>query len=106
VIKSLTILPKRVIPRIMPVTIARKMARTRVNLKTRKKRGTKTTHSIIVRQPVAKSLASIIGVVLPFSPFQRESITDYIRTGLMRGGAIVAGLLFWCQVFPLMGRGR
>jgi hypothetical protein len=59
--KNLTILPKRVIPRIMPITIAKKTAKKRVNLKTRKKRGTKTTHSIIVRQPVAKSLASIIG---------------------------------------------
>jgi hypothetical protein len=86
VIKSLTILPKRVIPRIMPITIARKIARTRVSLKTRKKRGNKTTHRIIVRQPVAKSLVSTIGVVLPFSPFQRESITDYNRNGLTRRG--------------------
>jgi hypothetical protein len=71
VIKNRTILPKRVIPRTMPVTIARKMARTRVNLKTRKKRGTKTTHSSIVRQPVAKSFVSTIRVILPF-PFSEK----------------------------------
>lgn len=64
-IKSLTILPKTVIPRIMPVTIARKTAKTRVNLKTRKKSGIKMTHSIIVKQPVAKSFVSNIRVVLP-----------------------------------------
>jgi hypothetical protein len=45
----------------MAITIARKIANTRVNLKTKKKRGNKTTHSIIVRQPVAKSLISNIG---------------------------------------------
>ena len=60
-IKSLTILPKIVIPKIMPVTIARKIAKIRVNLKTRKKSGIKITHNITVRQPVAKSLASNIG---------------------------------------------
>jgi hypothetical protein len=61
VIKSLTILPKTVIPRIMPVTIARKTAKIRVNLKTRKKSGIKITQTIIVRQPVAKSFASNMG---------------------------------------------
>jgi hypothetical protein len=87
VIKSLTILPKIVIPRIVPVTIARKIARKRVNLKTRKKRGTKTAHNSIVRQPVAKSFASNIKVVLPVFPFQRESVTNYNRSGLMKEGA-------------------
>lgn len=66
-IKNLTILPTTVIPRIMPVMIARKMAKIRVNLKTRKKRGIKITHTIIVRQPVAKSFASNIKVVLSFA---------------------------------------
>jgi hypothetical protein len=70
----------------MPVTIARKMAKIRVNLKTRKKRGIKTTHSIIVRQPVAKSFASNMRIVLPVFPFQREPITDYNRSGLMKEG--------------------
>jgi hypothetical protein len=65
VMKSLTILPKTVIPRIMPVTIARRTAKTRVSLKTTKKSGTKITQSIIVRQPVAKSFVSNIRVVLP-----------------------------------------
>jgi hypothetical protein len=59
--KSLTILPKIVIPKIMPVIIARRIAKIRVSLKTRKKSGIKITHSIIVRQPVAKSFASNIG---------------------------------------------
>jgi hypothetical protein len=67
VIKSLTILPTIVIPKIMPITIARKIARKRVNLKTRKKRGIKIAHNIIVRQPVAKSFASNIGQSFPFS---------------------------------------
>jgi hypothetical protein len=69
VIKSLTILPTIVTPRIMPVTIARKTAKIRVNLKTRKKSGINTTQSSIVRQPVAKSLASNIGesLLLSFS---------------------------------------
>ena len=48
-------------PKTTPVTIARKTAKMRVNLKTRKKSGTKTTQRIIVRQPAAKSLASNIG---------------------------------------------
>ncbi len=68
-IKSLTILPKIVIPKIMPITIARKTARARVNLKTIKKRGNKTTHTIIVRQPVAKSFASNMRRVLSFFRF-------------------------------------
>jgi hypothetical protein len=80
VIKSLTILPKTVIPRIMPRTIARRMARTRVNLKTRKKRGNKITQSMIVRQPVAKSFVSNIRIVLPVFPFQRGSTMDYNRS--------------------------
>jgi hypothetical protein len=61
VTKSLTILPKIVTPKIMPVTIARKTARIRVNLKTRKKSGINIMQSIIVRQPVAKSFVSNIG---------------------------------------------
>jgi hypothetical protein len=68
VIKSLTILPTTVIPKIIPVTIARKTAKTRVSLKTRKNRGIKIAQSIIVRQPVAKSFASNITVVLPAFP--------------------------------------
>jgi len=68
VIKNLTILPTSVIPKIMPVKIARKMAIISVSLKTRKKRGIKTTHSINVRQPVAKSFVSNIKVVLSVSP--------------------------------------
>jgi hypothetical protein len=95
VIKNLTILPKRVIPRIMPITIARKTARTRVNLKTRKKRGNKTTQSIIVRQPVAKSLVSNMGILLPVFPFQRESNMDYNRSKLMKEG-MTGGLLKRC----------
>jgi len=58
---SLTILPKIVIPKIILITIARKIAKIRVNLKTRKKSGIKITQSIIVRQPVAKSFVSNIG---------------------------------------------
>jgi hypothetical protein len=76
----------------MPITIARKTARTRVNLKTRKKRGNKTTHSIIVKQPVAKSFVSNIGIVLPFLPFQRASIMDYNRSSLMKKGMIAVPL--------------
>jgi hypothetical protein len=44
----------------MPVIIASSMVRIRVNLKIRKKSGIKIMHSIIVRQPVAKSFASNI----------------------------------------------
>ena len=58
---SLTILPKIVIPKIILIIIARKIAKIRVNLKTRKKSGINITHSIIVRQPVAKSFVSNIG---------------------------------------------
>lgn len=94
VIKSLTILPKTVIPKIMPIIIARKMARTRVNLKTRKKSGNKTTHSIIVRQPVAKSFASNMRIVPPVLPFQRESIANYNRSGLMKEGMAVS-ITYW-----------
>jgi hypothetical protein len=68
VIKSLTILPTTVIPKIMPVASARKIAKNRVSLKTRKKRGINIAHSIIVRQPVAKSFASSIKVVLSVFP--------------------------------------
>jgi hypothetical protein len=50
----------RDIPRIIPMSIARKIAKTRVSLKTRKKIGNKIMHSIIVRQPVAKSFVSSI----------------------------------------------
>jgi hypothetical protein len=57
---SLTILPKIVIPKIIPVIIARRIANNRVSLKTRKKRGNRTIHKIIVRQPVAKSFVSNI----------------------------------------------
>jgi hypothetical protein len=71
--KSLTILPKIVIPKIMPVTIARKIARKRVNLKTRKKRGKRSAQTMIVRQPVAKSLVSNIQVLLPVFPFSGVS---------------------------------
>jgi hypothetical protein len=67
VMKSLTILPKTVIPRIMPMTIAKKTAKTRVNLKTTKKSGNNTMQSMIVRQPVVKSFDSSIGAVLPSS---------------------------------------
>jgi hypothetical protein len=59
--RSLTILPKSVIPRIMPIAIARMIANRSVNLKTRKKRGNKMTQRMIVKQPVAKSFVSIIG---------------------------------------------
>jgi hypothetical protein len=68
-------------PKIMPVTIARKIARKRVNLKTRKKRGTKTAHSIIVRQPVAKSFASNIKVVLPVFPFKGSLVRIITEVG-------------------------
>jgi hypothetical protein len=78
--KNLTILPTRVIPRIMPLTIARKTARKRVSLKTRKKRGTKITQSSIVRQPVAKSFVSSMKVVLPVLPIQREAASQYTRS--------------------------
>jgi hypothetical protein len=61
---SLTILPRSVIPRMIPISIAKKTARKRVNLKTRKNRGNKTTQSMIVRQPVAKSFASTMRMVL------------------------------------------
>jgi hypothetical protein len=76
----------------MPVTIARKTARKRVNLKTRKKRGIKIAHRIIVRQPVARSFDSNIRVVLPVFPFQRGSITYYNRSGLMNEGVAVIAL--------------
>jgi hypothetical protein len=70
VIKSLTILPTTVIPKITPVASARKIAKKRVSLKTRKKRGINIAQSIIVRQPVAKSFASSIKVVLSVFPFK------------------------------------
>jgi hypothetical protein len=70
----------------MPVTIARKTAKKRVNLKIRKKRGTKTAHSIIVRQPVAKSFASNIKESFPFSLSEGESSMNYNRSGLMKEG--------------------
>jgi hypothetical protein len=49
-----------VIPKIIPVNIARRIAKKRVNLKTRKKSGNRTIHKIIVRHPVAKSFVSNI----------------------------------------------
>jgi len=61
VIKYLTILPKMVIPRTMLIGIARRTANNKVNLKTRKKRGIRTTHTISVKHPVAKSFVSNIG---------------------------------------------
>jgi hypothetical protein len=64
VTKNLTILPNTVIPRVMAVTMARKTARARVNLKTRKKRGINIAQRIMVRQPVAKSFDSSIEEVL------------------------------------------
>jgi hypothetical protein len=82
VIKSLTILPTTVIPKIMPVAIARKTARKRVNLKTRKKRGINSAQSSMVRQPVAKSFVSNITVVLSPVPFRRELFINYIRIEL------------------------
>lgn len=53
-----------VMPRIMPTTIAAKIAKNKVNLKTRKNRGNNATHRIIVKQPVAKSFAS--NILVPF----------------------------------------
>jgi hypothetical protein len=44
----------------MPIGSARRIATNKVNLKTRKKSGIRTTHKISVRHPVAKSFASII----------------------------------------------
>jgi hypothetical protein len=78
VINILTILPKIVIPKITPVRIARMMARNKVNLKSRKKRGNKIMHSIIVRHPVAKSFFSSIGLLLPshFRKFLLQIITE------------------------------
>jgi hypothetical protein len=76
VINILTILPKIVIPKITPVRIARMMARYRVNLKSRKKRGNKIIHSIIVKHPVAKSFFSI-GLLLPF-PYVRKRLLQII----------------------------
>ncbi len=75
--KSLTILPKTVIPKIMPVMIARKTARKRVNLKTRKKRGTKTAHNSIDRQPITKSFASSIKISFPAS--RSEGVSEGLR---------------------------
>jgi hypothetical protein len=66
--KSLTILPNTVIPRIMPVAIAKMTANIRVSLKTRRKSGTNKAQRSIVRQPVAKSFASSMKVVLPVFP--------------------------------------
>ena len=54
------ILPRTVIPRTMLIGIANRIAKKRVNLKTRKKRGMRTTHTISVRHPVAKSFVSNI----------------------------------------------
>jgi hypothetical protein len=74
VIKSLTILPTTVTPKIMPVAIARQTAKKRVNLNTRKKMGINSEQSSMVRQPVAKSLVSNIKVFLSSHiPFHRES---------------------------------
>jgi hypothetical protein len=67
--KNLTILPKIVIPRIMPRITAKNTAKTIVSLNTRKKRGKRITHRIIVKQPVAKSFASIINPYLLHSYF-------------------------------------
>jgi hypothetical protein len=79
VIKNLTILPITVIPRIMPMTIARKTATIRVSLKTSKKRGNNIAQSSIVRQPVVKSFVSSMKVVLPACPLQREAVPQYTR---------------------------
>jgi hypothetical protein len=91
VIKSLTILPKIVIPKIIPVIIARRTANNRVNLKTSKKRGNRTIHKIIVRQPVAKSFDS--NIWYPFEIASHElwrvwPIADYNRCGWMKEGRI------------------
>jgi hypothetical protein len=77
VMNILTILPKIVIPKIMPVTIARKIAKNRVNLKSRKKRGNKIMHNIIVKQPVAKSFVSNMRAAPCLFPF-RESLLQII----------------------------
>jgi hypothetical protein len=53
----------------MAVTIARKTARTSVNLKTRKKRGINIAQRTIVRQHVAKSFVSSMKVVLSVFSF-------------------------------------
>jgi hypothetical protein len=60
VIKYRTILPKMVIPMTILIGIARRIARNKVNLKTRNKRGMRTTHTINVKHPVAKSFVSNI----------------------------------------------
>jgi len=60
VIKYLTILPKMVIPKTILIGIARRIAKNKVNLKTRNKRGMRTTHTISVKHPVAKSFVSNI----------------------------------------------
>jgi hypothetical protein len=73
----------------MPVTIARKIASIRVNLKTTRKRGINSAQSSIVRQPVAKSFVSSITGVLSLFQFPRESIGDYTRCGLLQEGAAV-----------------
>ncbi|NTW57807.1 MAG: hypothetical protein HGB21_00635 [Nitrospirae bacterium] len=81
-IKSLTILPTTVIPKIMPVASARKIAKKSVSLKTRKKRGINSAQSSMVRQPVAKSFVSNITAVLSAFPYEIIYIINYIRSGL------------------------
>lgn len=94
-IKSLTILPKKAIPKMMPVTMARKTARTRVNLNARKKRGIRTIQSTIVRQPVAKSFASNMGQSLLRSILLTDTNEDYNRSRLMKKGrGSTTGVMF------------
>jgi hypothetical protein len=89
--KSLTILPKIVIPKIMPMIIPRGMAIKSVSLKTMYISGMRTAHTIMVRHPVAKSLASNIAYpfLFPF-PFTRTVViilcpgVHYIRYDRMR----------------------
>jgi hypothetical protein len=49
-----------VIPKTILIGIARRIAKNKVNLKTRNKRGVRTTHTISVKHPVAKSFVSNI----------------------------------------------
>jgi hypothetical protein len=53
-----------VIPKTMLIRIARRIAKNKVNLKTRKKSGMRTTHTISVKHPVAKSFVSNIRLPL------------------------------------------
>jgi hypothetical protein len=48
------------IPKTILIGIARRIARNKVNLKTRNKRGMRTIHTINVKHPVAKSFVSNI----------------------------------------------